>query len=266
MEDIHGLAICSGVGGLELGLHLALGESYRTVCHIEREAFAAATLVARMEEKAMDKAPIWDDIATFDGGAWRGRINLISAGYPCQPFSFCGMARGTKDKRHLWPHVARIISEVEPQRVFLENVAGHVVLGLNTVLGELTNIGYDAVWSTFSACEVGAPHMRQRLFVMADSRRIFRSRVCNSSNGSIIGKEKKRHGKTPVGKSNRLISALGLTDSVRGHWTSESCVGRTAPDGLADRLDRIRACGNGVVPVVAAYAFRTLTEALCVNE
>lgn len=160
---LRSLSLCAGVGGIDLGLH----EWCRTVGYVEREAFAAACLVARMEDAALDPAPVWDDLTTFDGRAWRGGVDLISAGYPCQPFSVAGKRAGENDPRHLWPHVARIIREVEPALVFLENVPGHVSLGLPEVLAEVSAMGFDAEWGCFRASEVGAPHRRERLFVLA---------------------------------------------------------------------------------------------------
>lgn len=102
---------------------------------------AAATLVARMEDKALDQAVIWDDIATFDGTPWRSAVDILSAGYPCQPFSVAGKRRGADDPRHLWPHVARIIGECEPPFVFLENVAHHLRLGFPEVASGLVGMG-----------------------------------------------------------------------------------------------------------------------------
>ena len=89
--------------------------------------YAAATLVARMEDKALDTAPVWDDITNFDGRPWRGTVDILSGGYPCQPFSVAGKRQGVQDPRHLWPHFARIIGECQPEWVFLENVANHLV-------------------------------------------------------------------------------------------------------------------------------------------
>ena len=105
---LFGLSLCSGAGGIDLGLTLAL-PGYRTVGHVERETYAAATLVARMADAALDQAVIWDDIASFDGKPWRGAVDIVSAGYPCQPFSVAGKRRGADDPRHLWPQVARIL-------------------------------------------------------------------------------------------------------------------------------------------------------------
>jgi DNA (cytosine-5)-methyltransferase 1 len=114
---------------------------YRTVGHVERETYAAAILVARMEEAALDPAPVWDDIASFDGRPWCGAVDIVTAGYPCQPFSVAGKRRGADDPRHLWPHVARIIGEVEPPFVFLENVAHHLRLGFPEVAAGLVGMG-----------------------------------------------------------------------------------------------------------------------------
>lgn len=164
---IHGLAVCAGVGGLELGIGLALGDSYRTVCYVEREAFAAANLVARMDEGLVDPAPIWDDLDTFDGRRWRGRVDLVSAGFPCQPFSVAGKQLGTDDDRWLWPVIERIIDEVRPRLVFVENVPPLVVHGLRDVLRTFTERGFIAEWGRVSAADIGASHGRERFFLLA---------------------------------------------------------------------------------------------------
>ncbi len=101
----------------------------RYTVEVPRQTYAAAVLVARMEDASLDHAPVWDDVGTFDGRPWRGAVDIVTAGYPCQPFSVAGKRRGADDPRHLWPHVARIIGEVEPPFVFLENVAHHLRLG-----------------------------------------------------------------------------------------------------------------------------------------
>lgn len=105
---LHELALCAGYGGFSLGLRLA-GIDHRTVCYVERDAHAAATLVARMGEASLDQAPVWDDLESFDGSAWRGRVDLVTGGFPCPPFSAAGRRTGADDERWLWPDIARII-------------------------------------------------------------------------------------------------------------------------------------------------------------
>ncbi|WP_135451151.1 DNA cytosine methyltransferase [Tabrizicola caldifontis] len=163
---LFGLSLCSGAGGLDLGLVLAI-PGYRAVGHVERETYAAATLVARMEDTSLDQAVVWDDVGTFDGRPWRGAVDIVTAGYPCQPFSVAGKRRGADDPRHLWPHVARIIAEVEPPFVFLENVAHHLRLGFPEVASGLVGMGYRLAAGLFTAAEVGATHKRERLFILA---------------------------------------------------------------------------------------------------
>ena len=163
---LFGLSLCSGAGGLDLGLTIAI-PGYRAVGHVERETYAAATLVARMEDASLDQAVVWDDVGTFDGRPWRGAVDIVTAGYPCQPFSVAGKRRGADDPRHLWPHVARIIGEVEPPFVFLENVAHHLRLGFPEVASGLVGMGYRLAAGLFTAAEVGAPHKRERLFILA---------------------------------------------------------------------------------------------------
>lgn len=168
---LNGLALCAGAGGLELGLKLALGERYKCVGYVEREAYAASALVARMEDQALDSAPIWDDVATFPCEPWRGKVDIISAGFPCQPVSAAGARLGTDDERWLWPHIARIIRTVAPSYVFLENVRGLLSASkgdaFGEVVGTLADLGYGVEWDCFTAGEVGAPHKRERLFILA---------------------------------------------------------------------------------------------------
>jgi DNA (cytosine-5)-methyltransferase 1 len=165
-RSLFGLSLCAGAGGLDLGLHIAV-PGYRTVGYVEREAYAAATLVARMENAALDSAPVWDDVATFDGRPWRGLVDIIHGGYPCQPFSIAGRKLGDKDPRHLWPHIARIVREVEPAVCFFENVGGHLRLGFEQVHDDLRSMGYRVKAGLFTAEEIGAPHKRERLFILA---------------------------------------------------------------------------------------------------
>ena len=165
---MNGLALCAGAGGLELGLRLAIGSSYRTVGYVERDCYAASVLVARMEDEVLDLAPVADDLTAFDGHPWRGLVDIVSGGFPCQPWSMAGKGLGTEDERWIWPGIVRIIREVGPGYVFLENVPGLVARdGLGHVLGDLAALGFDAEWLCHSAEAEGAPHERERLWILA---------------------------------------------------------------------------------------------------
>ncbi len=166
-DSVNGLAVCAGVGGLELALELVFGDAYRTVCFVEREAFVCADLVARMDEGILCQAPIWDDLDSFDGRRWRGLVDIVTAGFPCQPFSVAGQQKGLDDERWLWPSIERIIRDVRPRLVFLENVPPLVVHGLGAVLGTLAKLGFDAEWGLLSAADVGGSHGRERFYLLA---------------------------------------------------------------------------------------------------
>ncbi|KKN70742.1 hypothetical protein LCGC14_0427370 [marine sediment metagenome] len=159
-------SLCAGGGGMDMGVRLAIPDA-RTVVYVERELRAVRLLETRMLEGALHPAPIWPDLKTFDGRRWRGCVDLLTASYPCQPFSQAGKRLGEKDPRHLWPEVARIISESEVPMVLLENVAGHLILGFSTVQGDLQRMGYRHAAGLFTAEECGFPHLRKRLFCLA---------------------------------------------------------------------------------------------------
>ncbi len=279
---LFGLSLCSGAGGLDLGLTIAI-PGYRTVGHVERETYAAATLVARMEDAALDHAVVWGDVASFDGRPWCGAVDIVTAGYPCQPFSVAGKRRGAADPRHLWPHVARIIGEIEPPFVFLENVAHHLRLGFPEVAGGLVGMGYKLAAGLFTAAEVGAPHRRERLFILAiregdglaDPARLLwhpvewrkprrEDAVLDDADGAGPQGWCDDTGEHP-GKRTAWSPGPGDADGWKRYLRDapdlEPAVRRGA-DGLAQRVDRLRLCGNGVVPLVAAHALRTLAAEL----
>ena len=137
----HGLSLCAGGGGLDLGLMLA-EPGYHSRAFVEWEDWPRAVLIAAQRAGYFAPAPIWTDLRGFDAQPFRGAFDTVLAGYPCQPFSAAGKRGGEDDPRHLWPEVARVIAECGPEWVFLENVAGHVTLGLETVLRELWRMGY----------------------------------------------------------------------------------------------------------------------------
>lgn len=308
--------------------------------YVEREAYAAATLVARMENAALDRAPVWDDVATFDGRPWRGLVDIIHGGYPCQPFSIAGRKLGDKDPRHLWPHVARIVREVEPALCFFENVGGHLRLGFEQVHDDLRSMGYRVKAGLFTAEEIGAPHKRERLFIMAyrdgdgcacharaiagkddpqgraqcaahtvaggngDATKGFslyetgfdagaRSPAIPSRENSMddaaplqrrtVERPQPHGDHAPMGNAHGagLEGRNAQGNECADEWSafppgpSDRCgwerflrarpdlepAVRGGADGLAFRVDRLRLCGNGVVPLAAAYAFRTLAAA-----
>ena len=164
-NEFNVLSLCAGYGGIELGLE-RLGLRLRTVAYVEREGFATANLAAKIEEGKLAKAPIHTDVKTFPYKSFRGLVDIMLAGYPCQPFSSAGKRKGTEDPRHLWPHIADGIIACRPTAVFFENVQGHVTLGLRDVLCELGQMGYRTTWGLFSAAEVGAPHQRKRVYIL----------------------------------------------------------------------------------------------------
>ena len=160
------MSLCAGAGGLDMGLGIA-EPGFHTRCFVEWEEYPRRAIIAAQRAGYFAPAPIWDDLRSFDGRPWQCHIDTILAGYPCQPFSAAGQRKGADDDRHLWPDVARIIREVQPEWVFLENVAGHISLGLETVLRELWDMGWTPAAGAFSAAEVGAPHERLRVFIVA---------------------------------------------------------------------------------------------------
>jgi len=160
------IGLCAGYGGIELGLHRAI-RGMRTVALCEIEAFAIANLVAKMEAGLMDPAPVWPDLKTFPWAAFRDRVDILTGGYPCQPFSSAGKRAGKEDPRHLWPWIADGIRLLRPRCCFFENVEGHISLGLSDVIEDLAGMGYRTTWGIFSASEVGAPHQRKRVFILA---------------------------------------------------------------------------------------------------
>lgn len=165
-QTIAHVSLCAGYAGIDLGLKRAIPH-LRTVAFSEIEGFACANLVSKMEAGLLDPAPIWTNLKTFPWDGFRGRVDILSGGYPCQPFSAAGKRLGADDPRHLWPFIADGIARMQPRLCFFENVEGHISLGLENVLTELQGLGYSGTFGIFSASEVGAPHQRKRIFILA---------------------------------------------------------------------------------------------------
>lgn len=167
---LHAISLCSGVGMLDEGCAAAfehLGVGYRVVAHVEREAFAAGQLVTLMEAGLIHPAPVWTDLCTFDAAAWRGKVDCVTAGFPCQPHSVAGSRKGVQDERWIWPDIVRIIRESGAWCVVLENVRGLLSSGgMDGVLADLAGLGFDAEWTVLGAGEVGASHKRERVFIV----------------------------------------------------------------------------------------------------
>jgi DNA (cytosine-5)-methyltransferase 1 len=224
-SPLYGVSFCTGVGGLELGLKLALGDDYRCIAYCEREAFAAGVLAARMAEGTLDEAVIWDDLTTFPSRLFRDRVAVLSAGFPCQPHSLAGKRKGLEDDRWIWPDIARAIGDIRPRYVFLENVPGLVTSGgLGVVLGDLCALGYDTEWDLFSAEETGAPHKRQRWFCLAVA----------AIDGPEHGVQRRRLRPEPAGSGKELADAGCARQQCRrdGGWAATTSA--LFDDGIAD--------------------------------
>ena len=164
-----------GYGGNHLGLRWVI-PNLRVIAACEIEAYALANVVAKMEAGALEPFPIWSDCRTFPCEPFRGLVDLFIASYPCQGFSQAGQRKGEGDPRFLWPYCFRAIAVIQPRRVFLENVEGHVSLGLERVIGDLEAAGYRSTWGLFSAAECGAPQRRKRVFIFGELGNAARSR------------------------------------------------------------------------------------------
>ncbi|QXG34003.1 DNA cytosine methyltransferase [Pseudomonas viridiflava] len=332
------LALFAGAGGGILGGHL-LG--WRTICAVERDAYAAQVLAQRQNDGALPAFPIWSDVCSFDGKPWRGLVDVVSGGFPCQDISAAGNGTGIDGARSgLWTEMARIIGEVRPAVVYVENSPLLVGRGLAVVLSDLAEMGYDAQWCIVSASDVGAPHQRDRCWIVAHDNRVRESQSAGQQQECRLGleqcgedvantcggrrgesscrqveqsrraetfsgseavadtdcnareqgrkdhSEKRSRGRNADrgcicqelayarGEHGERIVAGGADTQVRrgpierqagsrgdgfGRWPAEPGMGRVA-DGVANRVDRIKALGNGQVPRVAAAAFNILSE------
>jgi len=277
---VNELALFAGAGGGILGGHL-LG--WRTVCAVEWEAYPACVLAARQNDGLLPPFPIWDDVQTFDGKPWRGFVDVVSGGFPCQDISSAGKGAGIEGERSsMWKQMARIIGEVRPKYAFVENSPMLTSRGLGTVLGDLASLGFDAEWGVLSAADVGANHKRDRIWILAHSNlsqcqrggissrihkknTIFSGRSSNEemAHSSSIRQQGQGQYEQPIYSAQNCQRKTNYAESVGASdiWKTEPDVGRVA-DGVAARVDRLKAIGNGQVPLCAATAWRLLKERL----
>ena len=245
------LALFAGAGGGLLAGHM-LG--WRTVCAVEWEPYPASVLMQRQNDGLLPPFPIWDDVRTFRGEPWRGIVDVVSGGFPCQDISAAGKGAGIEGERSgMWVEMARIIGEVRPSFVFVENSPMLTSRGLGRVLGDLAALGFDAEWGVLGAADVGAWHNRERMWVVAYATGQF-----------IACLQHQRSSERGVSApSSWSVHALDFDFGARvgRKRVPESGVPRVV-HGVAARVDRLKAIGNGQVPQCAAEAWRILHERL----
>lgn len=245
-STINVLSLCSGVGMLDEGLCAGLrylGYRSRVLGYVERDAYAAACLLARMEDAALEPAPVWcGNLEDLDAESFRGHADIVCAGFPCQPWSHAGKREGAADERWLWPDIARIVRDSESGLVFLENVPGLVSGGgLHFVLDDLTEMGFDAEWCHIAASALGASHKRERVFILAHAERFRLASAGRDARGirSPERAQESRESKPWSGSRNTFNGGRQLADSTRRGlgelWQPPECDGQ--PDGSNGALD-----------------------------
>ncbi len=224
---LRSIELCAGYGGLGLGIELAVPGS-RSVCLVERESFLIDQLVEAMDKNLMAQAPIHSDVKTFDGRPWRGFVDCITGGYPCQPFSIAGKRLGASDPRHLWPHIFRIVDEVMPAACFFENVDDHLNMGYDQVHADLERLGYIVEAGIFSSAETGASHVRERLYILAvgGDRQAVPSRSERHAGAEVCGTSGDGGGNRAVG--NHVDGSGGSLESSNEPGLARSVTGQGA--------------------------------------
>jgi len=252
-ENLNELALFAGAGGGILGGKL-LG--WRTVCAVEWEQYPASVLCARQNDGLLPPFPVWDDVQTFDGKPWRGIVDVVSGGFPCQDLSAGGGRAGLDGERSgLWKEMVRIVGEVRPRFVFVENSPMLVNNGLDRVLTDLSKLGFDAKWGIVGGDAVGAPHRRERFWLVANahSHRLHeRASKRDNLHGQKICENKQKNWNGVWRETDKCLSFDDWKAFARKFYGMD--------DGMASRMDRVKACGNGQIPQVAATAWRMLSD------
>ncbi|WP_230457335.1 DNA cytosine methyltransferase [Leptospira santarosai] len=240
-ERLNELALFAGAGGGILGGKL-LG--WRTVCGVEFNAYRARRLIQRQNEEHLPPFPVWDDVRSFDGRPWRGLVDVVSGGFPCQDISAAGNGAGIDGENSgLWREMFRIICEVRPRFAFVENSPLLTRRGLSRVLGDLASVGYDATWGVLGADDAGAPHIRKRIWIVAHSEKIDGERRLGirESSESIQRKSEKSR-------------------AIAQRWMESVTRNAGGGNGMANRVDRTEAIGDGQVPRVVELAWKILSK------
>jgi len=248
------LDLFSGIGGFALAARWA---GIETVAFCEIEDFPRKVLA-----KNFPGVPIHRDIHDLDGSEYAA-VDLITGGYPCQPFSVAGNRRGSRDPRHLWPEMLRVIKQARPAWVVAENVKGHVTLGLDTVLDDLESEGYTAGAVIIPACAVGAVHRRERVFILANASSLGHDKGSTARSYASTDDSRRAEGAKENRQHERRGSIREILDRGGceiGTWGAKPPAIRV-DDGLPNRVDRIRALGNAIVPQVAYEILRAISAA-----
>ena len=214
---------------------------HTTVCAVEIEPSRRKDLLQRQRDGILPRFPIWDDIQTFDGIPWRGRADVVCGGFPCQDISSAGKGAGIEGRRSgLWGEMARVVREVGPSYVFVENSPRLTSRGLFRVLGDLASMGYDARWGMLRGHHAGAPQSRERIWIFGQL-------------ANAMLRDRKMVGLVPGGRR------LGELDAKNLAWSSKGEPGMVGMvNGVAKRMDRLRAIGDGQIPGVVSLAWRLI--------
>jgi DNA (cytosine-5)-methyltransferase 1 len=259
---MNGLDLFSGIGGITK----ALDGYVQPIAYCENDRYAQCVLLSRMAKAELPRAPIWDDIRTLRAGMLPGFTDVIYGGFPCQDISVAGRGAGLGGERSgLFSEIVRLTGEISPRFVFLENVPAIRTRGARIVVGEMARLGYDCRWGVLSAADVGANHRRERWWLLANAAS-KQARVCGQpridksvveipdATGSGRRQEYQDSGRSSKG-TDAAKERRGLAD--RSWWQTEPGVYRVA-HGIPQRVDRLRALGNSVVPAQAREAFERL--------
>lgn len=237
---------------------------HRPIAAVEIDKYCRRILNRRQRDGVLPRFPIFPDVRAFDGKPWRGLVDILGGGFPCQGISSSGKGLGIRaDPRSgLWSEFARIIGEIEPPFVFIENSPLLLDRGMDIVLRDLASLGYDARWGVLGAWHLGAAHKRDRIWILAhsmqDGCKDGGINVMSRASEKTIGKKnsgKSSNTKTPIQLANCRSNPWGKTQSI------ESRLGRVA-DGIPHQMDRVGCLGNAQVPQVAATAFLILSQGL----